>query len=69
MSKSLSSKYHQENQERLQKKARKRYQNLHKEKKEKATIWSWTLQKFLRKQENKLVEYRKEYRMRKNTLL
>ena len=40
MSKSLSSKYHQENQERLQKKARKRYQNLHKEKKEKATIWS-----------------------------
>ena len=69
MSKSLSSKYHQENQERLQKKARKRYQNISNEKKEKATIWSWTLQKFLRKQENKLVEYRKEYRMRKNTLL
>ena len=35
MSKSLSSKYHQENQERLQKKARKRYQNLSNEKKKK----------------------------------
>ena len=42
MSKNLSAKYHQENQERLQKKAHEKDQNLSKEKKEKkkATIWS-----------------------------
>ena len=40
MSKTLSAKYYQENQERLQKKARERYQNLSKEKKEKKVrIW------------------------------
>ena len=36
MSKSLSAKYYQENKERLQKKARERYQNLSKEKKKKS---------------------------------
>ena len=35
MSKTLSAKYYQENKERLQKKACKRYQNLFKEQKEK----------------------------------
>ena len=35
MSKTLSAKYYQENRERLQKKARKRYQNLSNEEKEK----------------------------------
>ena len=35
MSKSLSVKYYEENKERLQKKARERYQNVSKEKKEK----------------------------------
>ena len=34
MSKNLSAKYYQENKERLQKKARERYQNLSKEEKE-----------------------------------
>ena len=46
ISKNLSAKYYQENKERLQIKARERYQNLSKEENEKkATIWSWTLQK------------------------
>ena len=41
ISKSLSARYCQENKERLQKKARERYQILSKEEKEKkATIWS-----------------------------
>ena len=41
MSKTLSAKYNQENKGRLQEKARKRYQNLSKEEKEKkAAIWS-----------------------------
>ena len=40
MSKNLSAKYYQEYKERLQKKARERYQNLSKEEKgKKATIW------------------------------
>ena len=41
ISKNLSDKYYQENKERLQIKARERYQNLSKEENEKkATIWS-----------------------------
>ena len=41
ISKNLSAKYYQENKERLQIKARERYQNLSKEENEKkATIWS-----------------------------
>ena len=48
ISKNLSAKYYQENKERLQIKARERYQNLSKEENEKkATIWSWMLQKTL----------------------
>ena len=63
MSKNLSAKCYQENKERLRKKARERYQNLFKKKKEKkVTIWSLV--------DNMLVEYRKKYyRMRKNALL
>ena len=38
MSKNLSATYYQENKERLQKRARERYENLSKEKK-KATLW------------------------------
>ena len=50
MSKNLSAKYNQENKERLQKKARERYQNLSKEEKEeKATIWLVKLQKSFRR--------------------
>ena len=45
----LSAKCYQKNKERLQKKARERYQNLSKEKK-KAAIWSWMLKKSLRRQ-------------------
>ena len=57
ISKNLSAKYFQEHKERLQKKAREKYQSLSKEGNEK-------------KRQNKLVEYRKKYyRMRKNTLL
>ena len=46
MFENLSAKYYQENKERLQKKARERYQNISKEAKEKkATVSSLTLQK------------------------
>ena len=47
MSKTLSAKYYQENKERIQKKARGRYQKLSKE--EKATVWSGTSQESRRK--------------------
>ena len=40
MSKNSSTKYYQDNKERLQKKDRERYQSLSKEGKEKAVIWS-----------------------------
>ena len=50
MSKALSAKYYQENKERLQKKLVKGIKFfLKKNKKKKATIWSWTLQKSLRR--------------------
>ena len=39
MSKTLSTKYYQENKEILQKKACERYQNLSKEVKKKSTMW------------------------------
>ena len=69
ISKNLLAKCYQENKERLQKKARERNHNLSKEEKEKASaIWSWILQKSLRRWK-KLVEYRKKYyRMRKIAL-
>ena len=60
-----------ENKERLQKKARERYQNLSKEEKEKKQQYGREHYKNLSEDEkNKLVEYRKKYyRMRKKTLL
>ena len=71
MSKNLSAKYYQENKERLQKKARERYQNLSKEEKEKKQQYGRERYKNLSEDEkNKLVEYRKKYyRMKKNALL
>ena len=67
MSKNLSAKYYQESKERLQKKARKRYQSLSKEEKEKKRQYGRERYKNLSHVEkNKLVEYRKKYhRMRK----
>ena len=54
MFKILSAKYYQENTERLQKKARERYQNFFKEEKEKkATISLRMLQKSLRRWKKK----------------
>ena len=69
MSKNLSAKYYQENKERLQKKTRKRYQNLSKEEKEKKRQYGRERYKNLSGNEkNKLFECRKKYhRMRKNT--
>ena len=50
----LSAKYYQENKEKLQIKACERYQNLSKEeKRKKATIWSWTVQKSTRRWKTK----------------
>ena len=69
MSKNLSTKYYQENKEKLQKKACERYQNL--SKKEKKQQYGRKRYKNRSEDEkNKLVEYRKnDYRMRKNSLL
>ena len=54
VSKNLSDKYYQENKEKLEKKALRRYQNLSEEEEEKkATIWSQTLQKSLREETTK----------------
>ena len=60
MSKNLSAKYYQENKERLQKKACKRYQNLSKEEKEKKRQYGHECYKNLSEDEKqKLVENRK----------
>ena len=71
MSQNLSVKYYQENKERLQKKARERYQNLSKEEREKKRQYRRGHYKNLSEDEkSKLVEYRKKCcRMRKNTIL
>ena len=62
MSKNLSAKYYQENKERLQKKAHKRYQNLSKEEKEKKRQCGRERYKNLSGNEkNKLFECRKKY--------
>ena len=68
MSKILSAIYYQENEERLQKKARKRYQNLSKEEREKKRQYGCEHYKNISKDgKQKLVEYtEKYYRMRKN---
>ena len=55
MYENLSAKYYQENKERLQKKARERYQNLSKEKKEKK-------RRYGHKRYNNLSEDEKHYR-------
>ena len=67
ISKNLSAKCYQENKERLQKKARERYQNLSKEEKEKKQQYGRERYKnFSEDEKNKLVEYRKKYyRIRK----
>ena len=69
MSKNLSAPYYQENKERLQKRARERYENLSKEKKSNIMVVNVT--KISQKiKKDKLVEYRKKYcRMRKHTFL
>ena len=60
ISKNLSAKYYQENKERLQKKACKRYQNLSKEEKEKKRQYGHECYKNLSEDEKqKLVENRK----------
>ena len=53
MSKTLSAKYYQENKERLQKKARKRYCNLSKEEKEKSGNMVVSFKKISQKMKNK----------------
>ena len=70
MSKNLSAKYYQENKERLQKKARERYQVLSKEEKEKKRQYGRERYKNLSEVgKQKLCEYRKKYyRMSKHAL-
>ena len=59
--KNLSAKYYQENKERLQKKARKRYQNLSTEEKGKKQQYGRERYKNLSEEKKqKLVEYRKK---------
>ena len=63
MYKNLSAKHYQENIERLQKRARERYQNLSKEEKEKKRQYGRERSKNLSEDEkNKLVECRKKYK-------
>ena len=60
MSKTLSSKYFQENKERLQKEARERYQNLSKKEKEKKRQYSRERYKNLSEDEKKGLLSREE---------
>ena len=71
MPKNLSTKFYEENKERLQKNACERYQNLSKEEKEKKQQYGQERYKNLSEDETqKLIYYRKKnYRMRKNALL
>ena len=71
MSKNLSSKYYQENKERLQKKLMKDIKIFLKKKKKKSNNMVVKVTKILSEEEKqKLVEYRKKYyRMRKNVIL
>ena len=69
MSKNLSSKYYQENKERLQKTAWERYQSLSKEEKKSVNMVASDTN-ISQKMKKKLVEYRKKYyKMIKNALL
>ena len=63
MSKNLSAKYYQENNERLKEKACERYQNLSKEEKEKNNNMVMNATKISQKMKNKI--YRKTFRMKK----
>ena len=66
MSKNLSAKYHRQNKGRLQKKGCERHQNISKKEKEKKQQYNRKLYKNLSEDDNnKLVEYRKRYKMRK----
>ena len=64
ISKTLPAKYYEKNKERLQKKARERYQNLSREEKEKKRQYVRECYKNLSKDEKD----EKNYKMRKNTL-
>ena len=68
MSKNLSAKFYQENKERLQRKARERYQNLSKDEK-KVQYGCEHYKNFSEHEKQKLVEYRKKYKMKINALL
>ena len=66
MSEDSSAKYYQNNKERLQKKARERYQSLSKEEKEKKQQDSCEQNKKVPEDEKqKLVDYRKKYQIKK----
>ena len=70
MSKDSSAKYYENNKERLQKKARERCQSLSKGKKEKQ--WQYVCERYKSLQEDerqKLVGYKKNYKMRKKAWL
>ena len=70
MPKNLSSKYFQENIERLQKKAHERYPNLSKREKKKQQYGLERYKNLSDEAKQKVVEYRKQYyRMRKYALL
>ena len=70
MCKNLSAKYSQENKERMQKKARERYQNLSKEEREKNDTMVVNATKIsLKMKKKKLIENRKKYYRMRNTLL
>ena len=69
MSQNLSTKYYQENKERLSKKARERYQIFLKKKKKKSNNMVVNVTKISQKMKNKsLLSIEKKYRMRKNVL-
>ena len=59
MSKHLSAKYYQENKERLQKKARERYQDLSKEEKNKSSNMVVNVTKISKKMKNKSLSIEK----------
>ena len=59
MSKNLSAKYYQENKERLQKKARERYQDLSKEEKNKSSNMVVNVTKISKKMKNKSLSIEK----------
>ena len=70
MSKNLYTKYYQENKEKLQIKARERYQNLSKEEKEKSSNMVVNITKISQKMKNKsLLSIEKKYRRMRKILI